>query len=583
MKLAVTIESEFKKILLIGLTISTLTIFIFSVFLAKETVTSATNFIESHISALTTSEINFQNVSELDRNVRQLHSSWKESQGIELRIAVYIDDNMVAQAGQLQKFGLFSFSSKKIIQLPSSHNVLLSVDVDLSHLLSFVLATTGFVCVFLLLCFWQLRKRMRKYLLQVSKPLEDRITWLKDVSNSLPESLGLESKTQVSNIEELSNLDQSFETFIKRLRMLEAKIAEKSFSEGRVKMAEQVAHSLKGAIGTLELLLKNNPNLPPQVDTEIRLSIAKMINVSAGILDLKKAEGHLLLSVSDENFSPVDIIESVVQQKQIFYPQMKIKITEINSINDFIFGPKVDFETMISDLIDNAYDATNGNGFTEIAIESSKSTMHLTIKDNGCGINPEVIPHLMREGVTFKASGNGLGLFHAKNTIKAMSGEIQIDSKVGIGTEVKIRIPKAENISLEIVAGQKVILIDDDELIHKMWDQILSNHLNKINFIHLYSKNEFENWLEMNGVGSFGERFYIFDYDLKSDLTGIDLIEKHSLRLESIVISGMADDPEVARQAKKVKVKLLNKSNIHRIKIKLIEDEETQPHVAVYL
>ncbi len=189
----------------------------------------------------------------------------------------------------------------------------------------------------------------------------------------------------------------------------------------------------------------------------------------------------------------------------------------------------------------------------------------------------------MREGVTFKASGNGLGLFHAKNTIKAMSGEIQIDSKEGIGTEVKIRIPKAENVSLEIVAGQKVILIDDDELIHKMWDQILLNHLNKINLIHLYSKNEFESWLELNGVGSLGERFYIFDYDLKADLTGIDLIEKHNLRLESIVISGMADDPEVARQSKKVKVKLLNKSNMHRIKVKLIEDKETQPHSAVYL
>lgn len=580
MRLVATIESEFKKILLIGLGISVVAIVVVSIFSAKETVEKATTFIESHISKLTESEINLQNVSEIDRKVLQVYSSWIESQGIDLRISVFIDDQMVAHAGQLQKFELFSFSSEKTLYLPSGNKVLLVIDVDLSSLVLFVFMTTFFVCMFLLLCFWQLRKRMRRSLLQISKPLEDRVAWLKKISSNLPESLILESKTAPSEIDELSKLDQSFEIFVSRLRLLEKKVSEKSFSEGRVKMAEQVAHSLKGAIGTLDLLLKNNQTLPQNVEIEIRASIAKMVNVSAGILDLKKCETRQLLAVSDEKFNPITLVKSVMAQKARLFPTANLKLTVGNDDESLIYGPRVDFETTVSDLIDNAIDAAP-DGSIEIIISSTNTSVEITVADSGTGIASEILPQLMNEGVTFKPNGNGLGLFHAKTTIEAMTGKIEIESKVGLGTKIKLSVPRIENESIEIVAGQKVVLVDDDELIHTAWDLLLNPHGEKISLVHLQSKNEFEEWISLNGSGSFGERLYIFDYDLKADLTGIDLIEKYNLRLEATVISGMADVPDVSAKAKNAKVKLLNKNGLHRTKIKVIEMEAKTPLEAV--
>ncbi len=580
MKLVATIESEFKKILLIGLGISLVAIVVFSIFSAKETVEKATIFIESHISKLTESEINLQSVSEIDRKIAQVYSSWIESQGIDLRISVFIDDKMIAHAGQLQKFGLFSFSSEKTLHLPSGNKVLLVVDVDLWSLVFFVFVTTFFVCMFLLLCFWQLRKRMRRSLLQISKPLEDRIDWLKDISSHLPGSLVLEAKTAPSQIEELLNLDKSFETFISRLRLLEKKVSEKSFSEGRVKMAEQVAHSLKGAIGTLDLLLKNNQTLPQNVETEIRASIAKMVNVSAGILDLKKSEARQLLASTDEKFNPVTAIKSVMEQKARLFPTTNLKLIVDNGFEGLVYGPRVDFETTISDLVDNAIDAAP-KGPIEVNINSTKSSVEIVIADWGTGITPEILPQLMQEGVTFKTNGNGLGLFHARTTVEAMTGKIEIESKTGIGTKIKLSVPRIENESIEIVAGQKVVLVDDDELIHKAWDLLLTPYGEKISLIHLQSKNEFEEWISVNGSGSFGERFYIFDYDLKADLTGIDLIEKYNLRLEATIISGMADAPDVLARARGAKIKLLNKNGLPRTKIKVIETETKTPLEAV--
>ncbi|MBK7962381.1 MAG: hypothetical protein IPK04_15065 [Bdellovibrionales bacterium] len=150
MKLVATIESEFKKILLLGLGISVVAIIVFSIFSAKETVEKATTFIESHTSKLTESEINLQSVSEIDRKIAQVYSSWIESQGIDLRISVFIDEKMIAHAGQLQSSVSFSFSSEKTLHLPSGTRFcwLLMSTCEVS---CFSFLTTSFVCTFILL------------------------------------------------------------------------------------------------------------------------------------------------------------------------------------------------------------------------------------------------------------------------------------------------------------------------------------------------------------------------------------------------------------------------------------------------
>jgi signal transduction histidine kinase len=67
------------------------------------------------------------------------------------------------------------------------------------------------------------------------------------------------------------------------------------------------------------------------------------------------------------------------------------------------------------------------------------SKVEITIADSGRGIQPEILPQLMRRGFTFgKAYGNGLGLYHAKTTLERWQGEIHIDSQWGVGTTARL-------------------------------------------------------------------------------------------------------------------------------------------------
>lgn len=583
MKLVATIESEFKKILLIGLGISLVAITTFSFFSAKELVEKASNFIESHISLLTETEVNFDNMSEIDRRIRQVYESWIRSQGIDLRIEVFIDERLVAKAGQLQRFGLLSFSTKREIVLPSGNHVKMITDVDLSYLTALFLTSTICVGLFLLVCFWQLRKRMRLSLSQISRPLEDRISWLQSVSSQLPESLSLESSSVPSSIDELAKLDESFKTFISRLRHLEKQVAEKSYSEGRIKMAEQVAHSLKGAVGTLGLLLENNRSLPNAVQTEIQGSIQKMKTISASMLSLRKTEDRKTLAQTDEEFDPIQIIESVIYQKRKLNTGVLIELQSEQVSHITLCGPRIDFETMISNIIDNSVDAMPNGGTILLSLVKKENQFCIRILDKGKGIPAENLSQLMQEGVTFKTDGNGLGLYHAKNTVDVMKGDIEISSVLGKETEVRIHLPIFSEKLIELTVGQQLVIVDDDSQIHRSWDILLASQKEKIDVVHILSEDEFDQWIAQNGTGFFGTRFYIFDYDLKSRQTGIDLIKKFDLRLEAVVISGMADDNSIAIEAQEAKIQIWNKSILHKIKVNVTELETQTPHSAVNL
>jgi len=70
------------------------------------------------------------------------------------------------------------------------------------------------------------------------------------------------------------------------------------------------------------------------------------------------------------------------------------------------------------------------------------------IQDSGVGIPPEVLPRVFDPFFTTKApgKGTGLGLAIVHRIVTALKGEIYIESQVGVGTTVRVILPRAKNI-----------------------------------------------------------------------------------------------------------------------------------------
>ena len=72
--------------------------------------------------------------------------------------------------------------------------------------------------------------------------------------------------------------------------------------------------------------------------------------------------------------------------------------------------------------------------------------MFVTVKDNGCGISPEVGAHIFEkfyQGDTSHATqGNGLGLALVKRVIDIIQGEISVESSIGKGSEFVVKFKR---------------------------------------------------------------------------------------------------------------------------------------------
>ena len=75
-------------------------------------------------------------------------------------------------------------------------------------------------------------------------------------------------------------------------------------------------------------------------------------------------------------------------------------------------------------------------------VEKSLREVYITLRDNGSGIDDEVLKSIFKPFFTTKESGNGLGLAICQKIIEKHNGSITLKSKVGIGTTVTIILPK---------------------------------------------------------------------------------------------------------------------------------------------
>jgi hypothetical protein len=188
--------------------------------------------------------------------------------------------------------------------------------------------------------------------------------------------------------------------------------------------------------------------------------------------------------------------------------------------------------------------------------------VQITIEDTGKGISEEVLARLGSRGTSHgKASGSGLGLFHARASVKNWGGNLELRSKVGQGTTVIVTLPKAEPPrwfvrALEFTEDQTVVILDDDTSIHKVWERRLAFGPKRV---HLTSGEQLEQWLDVHG-GLAQSPIYLVDFELKGESrSGLDWIEAMGIQSQSILVSSRCEDAAVRERCMNQGVRMIPK------------------------
>jgi signal transduction histidine kinase len=111
----------------------------------------------------------------------------------------------------------------------------------------------------------------------------------------------------------------------------------------------------------------------------------------------------------------------------------------------WVIGSRRELEQVLLNLIINAAQAIEGQGTVRVATTRCGDEVEISVGDTGCGIPAEVMDRIFDPFFTTKpvGEGTGLGLSISYEIVRRHGGRLLVDSVVGRGTEVRVRLPAA--------------------------------------------------------------------------------------------------------------------------------------------
>jgi sensor histidine kinase regulating citrate/malate metabolism len=101
--------------------------------------------------------------------------------------------------------------------------------------------------------------------------------------------------------------------------------------------------------------------------------------------------------------------------------------------------------TIIGNLIDNAVEAVSGRESRSIdfGIYDESNRIIINVRDNGGGIEPELVQKIFERGFSLKDSDQkrGFGLYNVKSSVELLGGDIEVASVPGEYTEFLVSLP----------------------------------------------------------------------------------------------------------------------------------------------
>jgi len=180
----------------------------------------------------------------------------------------------------------------------------------------------------------------------------------------------------------------------------------------------------------------------------------KYLNVNAGILDNLNSNIDRLLEVSVYDsgiikpaFVAVDIQAISKRVIDIFKSAGKGEIRLLNdTVSAVVNTDPVKVETIVMNLVDNAFKYSGNDPYVEIRLSSTKKFFIITVKDNGPGIPDDFKEQVFEKffrvptGHVHEVKGYGIGLHYTKLLTENIGGKITLESGK-TGSSFTIHLP----------------------------------------------------------------------------------------------------------------------------------------------
>ena len=205
--------------------------------------------------------------------------------------------------------------------------------------------------------------------------------------------------------------------------------------------------SIAGYAELIETGIAKEEDIKPFAST-IRKQALRLVSVSEDIIRLSQLEENDHgAAISFSSVDVFDIAEKCVKALSVNAELKGITVT-LAGESTFIKGNSSLLEEMIYNLIDNAIRYNKENGSIFVAVTDNENETVVSVKDTGIGIDEKyrerVFERFFRvdKSRSKETGGTGLGLAIVKHIAKIHDADIEIQSKLGEGTQISVHFTK---------------------------------------------------------------------------------------------------------------------------------------------
>jgi len=227
-------------------------------------------------------------------------------------------------------------------------------------------------------------------------------------------------------------------------------------------LAASIAHELNNPLATVRLRVESVLARTPTEDPRRRaLEIVeqeakRMGELVANLLQFsRRGDGHA---------STMDIRQELTKAVELIHHHLRKRL--ITVVQEFapqtptIYADRQKLRQVFLNVLTNAGDAMPEGGTLTLRTlpatqDNGKPTVSIEFEDTGVGIAAENLERIMEPFFTTKeeGKGTGLGLAICRRVVQEHHGTIQIDSKAGRGTTVRIVLPIKDGANVKRIRG----------------------------------------------------------------------------------------------------------------------------------
>lgn len=263
-----------------------------------------------------------------------------------------------------------------------------------------------------------------------------------------------------------------------QIELEKAETQNRSKGEFLSKMSHEIRTPMNAIMGLADLTCRIE-NIPENIQDnlkKIHSSSRYLLNLLNDILDMSRIDNGKL-DLCREPFSLKQLLDRIedmlggeAQRRGIIYT------IEKEMPHSAVSGDSVRLQQVLTNLISNAFKFTPHGGtvvlrVTETACDNSNVTCRFEVTDNGIGIPKEdqqrIFESFEQLGAnSSKSQGTGLGLPISYSIVKAMGGELKVDSRPERGSTFYFTVSFPLTGELDETSKEQKLYVTDDFLNH---------------------------------------------------------------------------------------------------------------------